>query len=509
MKPIQQGEAPDGVVYFARQGIGLRSGMRAVGAGRSGAVADMIDFDTMMGASPNSYMVLDRDMRFVWANAAYLRTTMRSFTEIAGRGLFEAFPPPDAVAAQQLRDSIQRAFDTGEVDELAFLEYAIRNPDGGMANHFWSTTHIPFRSGTGTVAYVLQHTVNVTELEALRRMRDATGMIDRARVVEQRHLDMAEEIAQLRSLLEQAPGFMAVATGPEHRFMFANAAYRRMLGQRALVGKTVLEAVPEIEKQGLITTLDRVFATGEPYYGRRQKVLLMHEGAQGPRESYLEFILQPIKDAYAETWGIFVQGHDVTEAVEAERRQRLLINELNHRVKNTLAVVQGLAQQSFGAEVSDRFDVFSARLRALAGAHNLLTAATWESADLDCLVRGSLEATAGIDVVRCALDGPAVTLPPHLAVMLAMIVHELSTNAIKYGALSNGEGTVAVRWTASPVRDATELVIDWREAGGPRVARPVHEGFGARLIRRGLGGQGRAELNYDPAGLHCRIEVTL
>jgi PAS domain S-box-containing protein len=470
----------------------------------------MIDFQTMMGDSPNPYMVLDREMRFVWANEAYLQATMRRFEDIDGEVLFEAFPPPDEATGQQLRDSIQRALDTGEADELALIEYAIRNPDGSMGHQIWSATHTPFRNGAGEVAYVLQHTVDVTELETLRRLRDEAGVMGRARAVEQRFLDMAEEIAQLRDLLEQAPGFMAVVTGADHRFMFTNAAYRRLLGQRQLVGKTVVEAVPEIEEQGLIATLNRIFTSGEPYFGRRQKVALMHEGATAPRESYLEFILQPIKDTTGQTWGIFVQGHDVTEAVEAEDRQRLLINELNHRVKNTLAVVQGLAQQSFGREPTDgRFEVFGARLGALAGAHTLLTAATWEAADLLELVRGSLEATAGRDLARCTLAGPLVTIPPQLAVTLAMIIHELSTNAIKYGALSTDEGTVTVQWSVARGREATELVIDWREAGGPAVAEPTREGFGARLIRRGLGGQGRAELDYDPAGVHCHIEATL
>lgn len=472
-------------------------------------IAQMIDFQTMMGDSPNPYMVLDREMRFVWANAAYLRSTMRSFSEIEGRVLFEAFPAPDENSHRQLRDSIQSAFDTGQIAELALIEYAIRNPDGSMGHQVWSATHTPFRNGSGEVAYVLQHTVNVTELESLRRLRDETGVIGRARAVEQRYRDMAEEIAQLRSLLEQAPGFMAVATGSEHRFMFANAAYRRLLGERELVGRTVLEAVPEIEKQGLISMLDRVFASGKPYSGRRQRVALVHDSADAPRESYLDFILQPIKDAKGQTWGIFVQGHDVTEAVEAEDRQDLLINELNHRVKNTLAVVQGLAQQSFGADAAGRFEVFGARLAALAGAHDLLTSSTWESADLHFLIQRSLEAPAGCDGARCTLDGPAVTLPPQLAVTLAMVVHELSTNAIKYGALSGGAGTVAVRWHAARVREGTELVIDWQETGGPPVVQPAREGFGARLIRRGLGSGGRAELDYQPSGLHCRIEAML
>jgi PAS domain S-box-containing protein len=467
----------------------------------------MIDFPAMMGCSPNPYMALDPEFRFLWANDAYLRATMRSWDEIEGEMLFEAFPPPDPATKEVLRESIRRAFDTGEPDELAFIEYAIRNPDGSVDNHYWSATHTPFRDEAGKVAYVLQHTVDITELETLRRERDAMGVVGRARAVEQRYHDVAREVAELRSLIEQAPGFMAVLTGPDHRYLFANAAYRRLLGQREFIGRTVAAAVPEVAEQGFVAVLDQVFTTGEPYFGQREKVVFLDDGASEPRETFLEFIFQPIRGKKREVTGIFIQGHDVTEEVEAEERQRLLINELNHRVKNTLAVVQGLAHQSFGADVDGRFAVFSARLMALASAHNLLTAATWESADLHGLVRGSLEATAGDAAHRCALDGPIVTLPPSLAVALAMIVHELSTNAIKYGALSNAEGGVTVTWNSERSGDGCVLALDWIESGGPQVAPPQQLGFGTRLIRRGLAGQGHAELEFRPEGLQCRIEA--
>jgi PAS domain S-box-containing protein len=469
----------------------------------------MIDFAAMMGASPNSYMVMDRDLRIVWANDAYLRATMRRIEEIQDKPLFDAFPAPDEATERQLWRSIENAFATGAPDEIAFIEYAIRNPDGSMAKSFWSATHTPFRNGAGDIAYVLQHTVNITELETLRRERDAAGVVARARSAEQRSLDLAEEIAKLRNLIEQAPGFMAVSSGPEHRFIFANAAYRRLLGGRELIGKTVLEAVPEVESQGLIRLLDRAYKTGEPYFGQRRKVELVHEALDTPIESYLEFIIQPIRDEQGAVTGIFVQGHDVTEEVAAEERQRLLINELNHRVKNTLAVVQGLAQQSFGGDRDGRFAGFSGRLAALAGAHNLLSASTWEAADLRELVAGSIEAATGDSIARCALSGPAVTLPPQLAMTMAMIAHELATNAIKYGALSNAAGTIEVIWSLADGTGGRTLNLDWRESGGPPVMAPEREGFGARLIRRGLGGQGRTELHYPPAGLHCRIEAKL
>lgn len=475
----------------------------------SAAEEPSIDFRDMMESSPNPYMVVDRDYRIVWANEAYLRATMRAFEEIHGLELFDAFPPPDQSTRIQLQESIRRAFDTGETDELALIDYAIRGPDGTMSAHSWSATHTPFPDSSGAIRYVLQHTVDITELQTLRRERDAMGVVDRARAVAQRYHDVAQEIAELRGLLEHAPGFLAVLTGPEHRYLFANAAYRRLLGGRAFVGRTVAEAVPEVADQGFIAVLDRVFASGEPYFGKRDKVVFVDADPANPRETYLEFIFQPIRHQHGQISGILIQGHDVTDQVEADERQRLLVNELNHRVKNTLAVVQGLAQQSFGAEAGGQFAVFSGRLEALANAHTLLTASTWESADLAGLVRGSLEAAAGTAVAQCALSGPAILLPPQLAVAMAMIVHELSTNAIKYGALSNSEGRVTVDWSVVSAEAGERLAMVWQETGGPAVISPLREGFGAKLIRRGLGAQGRAAIEYRPAGVCCQIEAAL
>lgn len=462
-----------------------------------------------MAASTNPYVVIDRDYRLVWANPAYERVTMTSLAQIGGRGMFEAFPPPSQDAERQLRASIELAFETGHPDEIAFIEYPIAQPDGTMVKTFWSVTHSPFRDAQSGSRFILQHSVNITELETLRRAKDDMGLVERARAVELRYQNVADEISYWRALLEQAPGFVALLKSPEHRYVYANAAYHRLVGGRSVIGSTVAQAVPEVAEQGFIAILDQVFANGEPYLGKREKVVFADVGASNPRETFLEFIFQPIKEADGQSWGIMIQGHDVTEQVQAEERQRLLINELNHRVKNTLAVVQGLAQQSFGKDRDGRFQVFTSRLAALSGAHNLLTAATWESADLRELIYSSLDATTGVAVARCRLQGPPVTLPPPLVLSLAMIVHELSTNAIKYGALSNPDGTIAIHWSVEPRGEGRMLMLEWQEHGGPPISPPKREGFGTRLIRRGLTGQGETELIYDAQGVVCRIEAKL
>ena len=206
--------------------------------------------------------------------------------------------------------------------------------------------------------------------------------------------------------------------------------------------------------------------------------------------------------------GLHAIARDVTEQRRAEERQRLLVNELNHRVKNTLALVQGLALQSFtgGRDMEEAREAFQQRLAALAAAHDLLTRESWEGATLDSLVRETLGLYDGGEA-RIDWAGPPVRLNPKAAVSLVMALHELSTNAAKYGALSVPEGRVTVSWSVERDR----LALEWRERGGPPVAPPGRRGFGLRMIERALAADmsGGAKLEFAPEGLVCRIDATL
>jgi len=203
---------------------------------------------------------------------------------------------------------------------------------------------------------------------------------------------------------------------------------------------------------------------------------------------------------------------DITERKRAEERQRLLLNELNHRVKNTLATVQSIAGQTLRtADTADQFrDSFEARLVALSQTHNLLTDQNWEGASLHALLVMELSPHAGRsrDGARFSLDSDRdVRLTPKAAVALGMALHELTTNAVKYGALSVPDGRVALRSRV----EGEMLVIEWRELGGPPVAPPSRRGFGGRLLEEGLAREldGKVRLDYDPGGLSCRMELPL
>jgi two-component sensor histidine kinase len=198
---------------------------------------------------------------------------------------------------------------------------------------------------------------------------------------------------------------------------------------------------------------------------------------------------------------------NITDRKRAELHLRLLVNELNHRVKNTLATIQAIASQSFqGARsLPEAKDAFTARIIALAQAHDLLTQENWEGAALfDVLDR--LRAVHG-DHDGFELDGPAVRLSPRSALSLSMALHELATNAAKYGALSSPSGRVRIAWRIQDGPGAPRLELIWSESGGPTVTPPTRRGFGSRLIERGLAAElsGEARIQFEPTGVICRI----
>jgi PAS domain S-box-containing protein len=201
--------------------------------------------------------------------------------------------------------------------------------------------------------------------------------------------------------------------------------------------------------------------------------------------------------------GIHVVGRDITDRKRLERHQQILVAELNHRVKNTLAIVQSLAHQTFRNDAAPKQAIaaFEGRLRALAVAHNLLTGQSWEAASISDVIRTALAPFCPAD--RCEMDGPDVRLAPETAVSLSLAIHELATNASKYGALSNKTGSISIIWTAEEDR----FELHWRESGGPPVESPARSGFGTRMIRRTLAAEfnGEVELIFAQSGFQCRV----
>ncbi len=368
---------------------------------------------------------------------------------------------------------------------------------------------------------ILQHTSDITELEVLRRARDdgpamsaldmilGGGVMNRARAVQEDNRRLETERNRLVEMFMSAPGFVAILSGPDHVFQMHNDAYARIIGRADVVGRSIRDALPELAGQGYYELLDSVLATGEPYEGKGALVTFTPEGGRHEISRNVDFIYQPVRDNDGKVVGIFVQGHDVTDTVRAAQRQRLMIDELNHRVKNTLATVQSIAMQTARSHDDPRSfaESFQARLMALSHTHDLLTRSHWEGADL----RDVLEhETAAHGPGRIVLNGPALALGPAAALSFGMIFHELATNAAKYGALSVPDGRVFVDWTVAN-QSSRILSVVWREVGGPAVSPPTRKGFGSRLIERNVRHDlaGEAKLSYASDGFIAELSVPI
>jgi len=199
---------------------------------------------------------------------------------------------------------------------------------------------------------------------------------------------------------------------------------------------------------------------------------------------------------------------DIHDRRQAEERQRLLTGELQHRVKNTLAMVQAIASQTFrnAADLDAAREAFTERLISLGRAHDILTRSSWTEAPIAEVVEGALAVHRGAAAARIRTSGPNVLLSAKAALALALALHELATNAAKYGALSSERGMVDLRWHVVHEDDAPRFCLTWSEQGGPPIlALPTRRGFGSRLIERSFTGEvgGKVKPTYAATGLVC------
>jgi PAS domain S-box-containing protein len=204
---------------------------------------------------------------------------------------------------------------------------------------------------------------------------------------------------------------------------------------------------------------------------------------------------------------------DITDRKHAEERQQLLIRELHHRVKNTLATVQAIVSSTArtASSIDDFYKGFVGRIVSLAQTHNLLTDDQWQKASLEELLRNELGPYEDKDRTRVILEGPVVEFPSVAAVPIGMAIHELTTNAAKHGAFANSEGWVEARWTVTQGSEEPVLNLIWTERGGPMVRRPQRHGFGSRLLQRVLASQLQAsvQVDYDEIGIRCMIRMPM
>ncbi|WP_207461120.1 PAS domain S-box protein [Azospirillum sp. SYSU D00513] len=314
--------------------------------------------------------------------------------------------------------------------------------------------------------------------------------------------------ALLRLIGDSTPD-MIYAKGRDSRLLYANAAIQRILDRPLdrIIGHSDLDWAPDRrEAEAIIANDRRVMETGDTFD--------VDEAFTGPdgRTRYFRSVKSPLRDASGAIIGLVGLTSDMTARRQAEERERLLAREVDHRAKNMLAVVQSLIQLTRADDVAALKQAVSGRIQALARAHTLLAASRWEGVDIARLAEEELAPFAGRDGRRVAARGPAVRLKPDAAQTLALVLHELATNAAKYGALSADGGRLDVEWRLRPDASGSpgggeRLELDWREGGGPAAAPPSRRGFGSTLIRTGVEHQlhGEVAMDWRAEGLACRL----
>jgi len=314
-----------------------------------------IDFRAVFERSPNPYMLLDRELRYVAANAAYLNVTGARLENLVGRRILDVYPndpdDPKNDAARLLRESLEKVLRTRLPDAIALIPYRVPRDgeDTGIAHRYWSATHTPIFDSQGEVQFILQHTVDVTELQTSRRATPQVeaGVLDRAQRVQEANRALDAERRHFSELFDQAPGFMAFLRGSDYVIENANAACAQLVGpNRPIIGRPLREALPELVGQRFFERLNQVQATGQPVAGRGSRVVLERRPGGPPEEVFADFIFQPIVEPDGTVTGILVQGHDITEQkrLESELAARMefdrqLVGIVSHDLRNPLNAI--------------------------------------------------------------------------------------------------------------------------------------------------------------------------
>jgi PAS domain S-box-containing protein len=420
--------------------------------------------------------------RVVWSASL---ETIHGLTPGSFAGTFEAFQKdmhPDDRA--RVLDAIARTLEHGEDHEI---EYRILDGAGGVR---WVEGRGKlFRNAAGAPARMIGVCMDVT---ARKRAEQALR-------------DSEQRFARF---MQQFPG-LAWIKDAAGRYVYANdgaaAAFRRSRAE--LYGATDSEIFPPETAAQFAENDRRALASSAGI----QAVETLEHADGVVHQSLVSKFPIPGPDGAPVIGGMAI---DITELKRGEERQKLLLEELNHRVKNTLAIVQAIANLTL-REAPDpaAFAVaLSARLAALARAHSLLTRELWQGAVLGDVVAAAL-APFGADGRQHAIriDGPAVVVRPDAAMTLSLVLHELATNALKHGALTAPLGRVAVAWSMAEAAGAPRRVeLLWAEHGGPPVTPPARQGFGSRLIAASAGQLGgEVDVRYDRAGVAARLRFPL
>jgi PAS domain S-box-containing protein len=301
------------------------------------------------------------------------------------------------------------------------------------------------------------------------------------------------------------------ATEPNHPIVFANDSFLSLTGydREEVLGKSLNFLMANGSDAEALTRIKAEFegssSSGTEIFYRRK------DGS----EFWAALFVSPVRDAGGDVVQYFASLIDLSKHKEDEVRSRMLIDELNHRVKNTLSTVQSIVWQTLRTTTDPKAirQSIESRLFALSRSHDLLTREKWESAGLFDIAHDAMEpfGVSGGRADRIVITGENIRFPPTAALALSIAFNELATNAVKYGALSNAAGSILIGWTMETAPAGKRLLLNWTEKGGPRVTAPAHKGFGSRVLERGLTHEleGTVHLDYRPDGLVCTMDIPL
>ncbi|MHA6646259.1 PAS domain-containing protein [Mesorhizobium sp. A623] len=339
-------------------------------------------------------------------------------------------------------------------------------------------------------------------------LRDAAGEVSGAvnmmvDITERKH---AEELAERLAAIVESSDDAIVSKNLDGVITSWNRGAQHLFGHDAdeIIGKSIMTLIPQDRRDEETDILGHI-RRGEPIE-HFETIRLRKDGSQ----VWVSLTVSPLKDASGRIIGASKIARDMTERRRADEHRKVLIGELNHRVKNTIAVIQSIASQTLGhaSTMEEARTAFSSRLINLAKAHDVLTRENWKSANLAEIVGDTVGPHSGGEN-RFLIEGPDVQLAPSAALAISMALHELSTNAAKYGALSSEAGQVDIVWSLYGSNDDRRLTLRWSESGGPPVTAPKRRGFGSRLIERALAAElgGEVRVQYEPSGLVCTIDA--
>jgi PAS domain S-box-containing protein len=317
-----------------------------------------------------------------------------------------------------------------------------------------------------------------------------------------------ESERRLRQVLDSNPALI-FAKDRKGRFTLANRSLAEVYGTTsdAMIGKTDLDFAFNPEEVEFFRRIDlQVMNSLREHRVPEEQITDSHGNVHW---------MQTVKRAIVGEDGVANQvlgvATDITERKRAEQRQTLMIRELDHRVKNNLAAVLSVADETVAraADLESFAEAFRGRIHAMAIAHDMLASTSWEGAEVRSMVERLVQPFRTPGARRCTIEGPSLLMPAELAPPFAMILHELTTNAVKHGALSNAEGQVAITWSVTDTGDDRRLRISWIESGGPALAPPERRGFGTEFIEEIANYQlrGSVDLTFEPTGLRCQMEL--